>query len=731
MKNSTFIPLLQFTVLSALWLPGVTSHGAPPANDSPGSVLSLETDTTRMSFDSARNGAIVSLVDKARGQEFVEAKGGPLLYELQLFDQSNPMGAPIRLSEADALDVTVTKEGQSVVVKVPRHKNSPIGVECRFRTEPGSSLIYARISVDNQSDAPLSGVQFPALSCPRQLGDTAEDDFLLLPRCDGSLVHSPTKENEKAVPMSQYPGIASMQVMALYDKTAGIYLATYDGEAYTKSFGFGNQETLRPVIQHIPPALAHAEWKTEYDTVLATFHGDWQTAADLYKSWAVHQSWCQQTLKKRVESGEIPKWLTEPSLFYSYRLRGKIGKEWVPNRMSQLVPLADAWHELLGSPVTMNPMSWEKRGSWVGPDYFPPLGGEAEFMKTMAELHAKGNHTLIFLSGLRWMLQRQAGEEAGTPVDVDQTAEFNQRGAASAVCTPDGKPQIWSPKVGVVRWQHAEICPITKVAREVLLDPALKCQRLGIDCVQADQLVGGWSPICYSSNHGHAAGGGNWAAKAVYSLLADIRREGKQRDSHFALSIEEPCEFFIPVLDTYHARDYAQGIWPQNETTICVPLFTYVYHEFMLGYGGESPQVSAQQNPLAMYQLGMNVVCGKIPAATVWVEDFDPHSTDPTQLRILRDHLDLWGGSAHEFLVFGERIAEEPLEVRTVPIKIFQGSDTPRRELKFPAVLHSTWRLPDGRTGTVATCIDSEPASFQLYGKTITLQPGEARFITP
>ena len=47
-------------------------------------IVTLETDTTRIGFDPDRNGAIVSVVDKATGRDFAAPKtAAPLLYELR------------------------------------------------------------------------------------------------------------------------------------------------------------------------------------------------------------------------------------------------------------------------------------------------------------------------------------------------------------------------------------------------------------------------------------------------------------------------------------------------------------------------------------------------------------------------------------------------------------------------------------------------------------------------
>ena len=56
-----------------------------------------------------------------------------------------------------------------------------------------------------------------------------------------------------------------MQFMALYDETAGFYLAAYNSQAYAKQFGVEKgRGFLRPVLAHLPPSQPQAEWRTEY-----------------------------------------------------------------------------------------------------------------------------------------------------------------------------------------------------------------------------------------------------------------------------------------------------------------------------------------------------------------------------------------------------------------------------------------------------------------------------------
>jgi len=686
-----------------------------------GVTMKIESGSTQLCVD-AEKGLLVSLRDKQTGREFVLHSEAPL-YELSL-------AAPdLRITSRDAVHIEVQSLPDEVRIYAPTHKQAPVAVTCTFRARKDSPFILARIVVKSDEPRLLSAIRFPILRVPLPLGETGEDDAVLLPNCDGCIVCDPLKNGlYRALP---YPGAASMQFMALYDKRAGIYVAAYDAHAHTKVFNarrVGKAAELN--ITHLLPRTSQRQWSLSYDMALTTFRSkfgtdttSWEAAADMYREWAVKQPWCRRTLAERVASGDVPKWLTEPSLFYAFSLRGQDRQKKIVNRLSYVVEQAEAWREILGGPVTFMLMAWEKRGPWVTPDYFPPFGGAEAFKRVTGELHARGHHTLVFLSGLKWTLHKQRDG-----VVIDQQAAFDQRGRPYAISDLTGKPLIFGkPTAGV--GQHAQICAATPLAREILLGSAMRCLDLGVDCVQADQIVGGGLPLCYHPRHPHPPGGGSWCAKSLYDLFAAIRREGKAKDPNFAFSMEEPGEFFIPVLDVYHARDYKQASWPRaGRGVFGVPLFTHVYHDYMLGYGGDSCSVSDKPSPVAVYQQAANLVCGKTPGVAVWSRWFDPHRIDAVQRRILRGHFRLWRGPAHDFLVFGRRIATRPLDVPQIELNVWDWRTRKRTALRVPSVLHSAWRLTDGRTGWVFVCIAPENVRFHALGRSFVLEPGQVAF---
>jgi hypothetical protein len=153
-----------------------------------------------------------------------------------------------------------------------------------------------------------------------------------------------------------------------------------------------------------------------------------------------------------------------------------------------------------------------------------------------------------------------------------------------------------------------------------------------------------------------------------------------------------------------------------------------VYHDYLAGYGSEGCYVSDKPNRLALYQIGMNLVCGKMPAVALWSRWLDPEKLDPAQRQLLRAHLDLWRGPAGEFLNFGQRVAAPDLDVPSLEMKFAEKDGKTRRTLAVPSVLHGVWKLPDGRTGTIFACVGDKPVEFPFGRERLTLQPGAAAF---
>lgn len=713
------IAALALTVLVQV---GLADDGITAAH-----VVTLENDSLRAEWDVER-GTLVSLKDKAAGRQWIDPTVATPLYRIGLVDGKSPVASTA------AKKIEVRQEQDAVIIESTHDEPVGLTVTCRFWLEEGSAHVLGRIAIRSDPPCRIDVVRFPLVALRLPFSGAGENDQVLWPMCDGAVLNHPGEHS--AHRELRYPGSASLQMMAAFDPSAGVYLASRDHEAHTKMFCTRrvDNKALELSIAHLPPHTPVTEWQLGYDVDLAALRPSpgldaitWESAADLYRRWAIRQPWCRQTAAQRVATGDIPNWLVEPTLLLTFSLRGKMPDGSVGNRLPLLVEQVDRWSRMAGAPVTCLIISWEKLDTWTTPNYFPPYGGEAAFTAATNELRKRGHRTMVFLSGLHWTLRKEMAGPDRPHVSVDQQADFDRRGRAWAISDAQGEAVIsGTPETGVGR--SATICPATPLAREILVGTSDHCRRFGIDCVQVDQIVGGGMKPCFHPEHEHPPGGGTWMSNSLYRLFGEIRQRGKADDPDFAFAIEEPGEFYLPLLDTYHARDLHQGRWPRSGAGVLgVPLFTHVYHDYLAGYGSEGCYASERPSSLAMYQMGMNLVCGKIPAVALWGRWCEPEKIDPPQQRLLRTHIDLWRGSAGEFLNYGQRVALPPLDVPSRDMT-FREKDGTRRPLTLPTVLHSGWRLPDGRVGTLLACADDKPVEFTFAGEQLRLEPGEAVF---
>ena len=692
-----------------------------------GQVLSLQNDVLRAEWDTG-HGTLVSLKDKATGREWLDPAVATPTYTIQLAEGKTA------ISSLSAMAINARKEKGMVIVEGTHDKPASLTVTCRFWLEKASPHLLGRIAIRSKAPCRIAEVRFPLVTLRLPFAGNGEKDRVLWPECDGTLLSNPSLN--RADRQFRYPGVASMQMMAAFDPAAGLYLAARDREAHTKTFCTRRSgKGLELSIAHVLPQTAVSQWELGYDVALAGLRPSaglkkitWEAAADLYREWAIRQPWCRQTMAQRVTAGDIPKWVTEPTLVFTYSLRGQMQDGKLGDRLPLVVEQTERWRNVVDAPITCLIMSWEKLDTWVTPDYFPPYGGESRFAAMTHELHARGHRAMVYLSGLHWTLHKDLAGPDRPRVLVDQEAEFNRRGRASAISDAKGEAVIsGTPDKGV--GQTATICASTALAREILAGTSLRCQQLGIDCVQVDQIVGGGMKECYHPRHDHPPGGGTWCSQALYRLFEDIRKTGKACDPSFAFAIEEPGEFYLPLLDTYHARDLHQGRWPRSGAGVLgVPLFTHVYHDYLAGYGSEGCYVSDKPSRLALYQIGMNLVCGKMPSVAIWGRWCEPEKVDVSQRLLLKAHLDLWRGPAGEFLNFGQRVASPDLDVPSLEMTFTEKDGKTRRPLSVPSVLHSTWKLADGRAGTIFACVHDKPVEFTFGKEKLKLEPGEAVF---
>ena len=678
-------------------------------------------------------GGLAGLIDVKTGRNYIIKRNGTgvPLFRLTCSEIRDGVVLPgeIKFSSLLAQEITYKKINEEIRFYFSRIDGMDLNAECTVCLKENPALSYWRIKITNNTDYAIKLIEYPVIHAVIQLGDSIDDDRILLPKQDGYLLGNPLlMEWEGDAPERRYnqrydypgegrefPAGISAQLLAYYDEEGGMYLAVHDSEGHAKMLGpvwirGDSYDILDFTPVHRIPEYPRNDYTSPYDTVIGCFYGDWQAAADIYKSWAKNQEWCR---KRITEREDIPDWIKKGAFFFNFRLRYQKDGENYLNRAPEYV---NRWGKELGIPMVAMMCGWEKIGEWVGPDYFPPYGGEERFRRLCGNMKQKGIRPFPFgLSGLKLPIRKKIGKDWPQPeleVDYDNRAVFEEKYRQHAALGPDGN-LIMDSEVESWDGLHAYACAATPQAWEQLHDATLKLVKdFGVQVSQMDQVFNGGCTECYNPLHGHPLGRGKWQVDEIKKIYSSTRKKAKEIDPEFALSQEFQSELFIQYLDIYHGRNYDQ---PRG--LIGVPLFSYLYHEYIPCYGGDWSSFLSD-NTSGIYYHAANFVYGNLPAGcpqTMWrmTRNVEPEEADEGIMRMAKNTCTLFQRFPH-YLIMGEMLNTSKILVPEVKVKFcgLNFSGWRKREMSMPAVLHCAWKSLEGRIAYALANISSEPHTF-------------------
>jgi hypothetical protein len=197
------------------------------------------------------------------------------------------------------------------------------------------------------------------------------------------------------------------------------------------------------------------------------------------------------------------------------------------------------------------------------------------------------------------------------------------------------------------------------------------------------------------------------------------RREGRTP----AFSAECPVnEVFLQHLQVCDVR----VIPPGHATTwiggaaAWVPLYHYLYHEFILLQGGFGSAPEPYHLPI---RTAYNLVLGEIPGAVLqgdgallnrdtenWAPWRPVTGSDDDALAMLAAATTLRRGPGRQFLTFGRMLA--PAAVDGIDVERWHHD---HRDNEIPAVFHEAWQAPDGRTAVALANWTTAPRRVTVH----------------
>lgn len=561
----------------------------------------------------------------------------------------------------------------------------------------------------------------------------------LVPLDLGMLVDNPLADvaNAPDLSASQRAWATHMQMTAWLAGGRGLLLDSRDTTGWMKStlLRVGQGTAILSLEHLLPQPVSGPQEFPAYRVSVSPFVGGWYEAAQVYRPWALQQQWASRGPEQRRDTyvAEVACWL------------------WLRGRIANVCPAAKEVAARLGLPVALDWYWWHKHPYDTSyPDYFPPREGAEAFRAAVADLQQHGVSVQVYTNGMSW------------------DREEPRWGSVGRLCTTklrDG--EYWGFVYNT--WMNRRLmhtCGAAEGWHQQALITAAGVADLGLDGLYMDQIaiVGGSRP-CYSTEHGHVPGGGNYGVQGFRELF------GKVREGHpnLVLSSESVSEVYQDLLDCcitlQTSWEASRGEAGCRGTTL-VPLFQAVYHGHAVVFGNYShidgitpydelwPE-AARPNPadekdwhaLCPDQFALDmartVACGCQPLATNLTSAHLASDELAPEVAFFLD-LSRFYHAHREWLLWGDMLAPGEVACATVPVTCIQRSIfTPPATIEpftvqRPAVLHSAWRNPDGQPALFLFNYTREPQTVTIRrpdglvpegGATLTLPARSMRFV--
>ena len=671
-----------------LW---AAAGGAAAADDA--GAAALENGGLRLELGRAPAPFIERLVHKGSGKAVIDHPANKNLFSISVLKED---GGLATIESGQAGESSLRADAGAFTIRYAKFPGADLTAEVRVTCDERTPQSLWSIRVENGTGRPIKSVRFPQVLAVPAIGE-AKDDLLVLPALAGTLIENPAESWRDGQSVTlRYPGDLSAQFLAYQDRSAGLYIAGTDTNGHPMSLTVLKQPDGYRCWHEFTPVEAGRVWRSPYPVALGVTQGTWCDTADQYKQWALRQWWCAKRLTERTD---IPAWWKAGPDVHVCEVRTYDNvRRCTGSFYPQLAEYLGAWRAKIGGPVVAMLAGWENHRRWTAGDYFPAFDA-TNAAPVLARLRADGVRPFFYLSGLYYTFRNEGRDGGEIPTAQQFAAAYilDEKSHQSKEYVLDE-----SNPGGDWKRHSYQFCAAAPQTQKFFLETIDRAHDLGVDVLQMDQTTSGAGDACHATGHGHAPGVGLYQSTAFWKLLDAMRAHGKERTPDFVLLHEEPHEQLIPHLDGFHVREYYEKRWYRGQPgAVGIPLFDYLYHEFAIGYGGDSAGLSKDNNRVDVRAHAVNLVTGRTPGGSVWSSPASMYEAHPDQIAILRNHCRLLQTRAQEFLMFGRMLHPFELAVPKLPfgIAVRRGDKWVREDVPTPAILTSSWQAPDGRIG--------------------------------
>ncbi|CAL1516460.1 DUF6259 domain-containing protein [Chitinophaga sp. MM2321] len=679
--------------------------------------IQLNNGKLRLTFNKS-NGGFIAMEDMEKHTmiSHTEAAGSYTPWELSLLKDGVNHKLDIRnfsdfrYETSSPRTLTLTwKNGRDI-------QNNDFKVTVTVTLQENKPLSSWHIAVEGLKNEVISSVVFPRVA---GLSNTAEE-YLAVPSWMGELLKNPgaalagmkgaTKKFEWVS-----PGHLSMQLLALYNKQGkGFYASCDDVSAYRKNMAvLLDNGALVYQLENFPaldsPQVAY---KQPYNAIVGSFHGDWITAAEQYREWAVQQSWCADS---RLTNNATPEWLKNTALWV-----------WNRGRSEQVLKPAVDLKERLGLPVNVLWHWWHGCSYDDGfPEYLPPREGKESFIKNVKWSQEHGVKSLVYMNQFQWGTSTQSWK-AEQPYPY--ALKDSKGNLSSHVFNIFSGKALTIMCVGTSFWKNK----YAALADSVIND-------YHVNGVYMDQTC--LSYLCFDKSHGHTIGGGNYWVHNSTALSQQIRSKVLP-DKKIALAGEGVGENWLPYVDAFLVLQVSRERYAGTQDWEPIPFFQVVYHPYGITYGNYSSLLTppydelwpAEHRPANTLQ-PLDTIFNKqflMEQARSYTWGMQPMISNylpnlATERKTEIDYLLTLAkvrNKCLKYLLHGEFrrapemvIPEEELSISKLSIYAGQKEKVTTFHKKYPVIYSSSWKSADNMLGIAIASIHDKVYPVKLNFK--------------
>ncbi|WP_261130865.1 DUF6259 domain-containing protein [Bacillus sp. Marseille-Q3570] len=709
-------------------------------------MLVLENEWLSISFDEDR-GVIKRLYDKQREIEYI-----PRLLDADPFR--------IEINERTTADFQQFSFRELQIQEMSGYEftwaiSDQITLTSTIKLNPDTDEIYFDSDVSNESDNEIYSLEYPIIPNIGEITEDGQDDHLAHSFATGVSIHNPmanftTEWNGlRFMPYPEGFSGATMQFFSYFGQgKGGLYFAAYDGESYAKWLNFYKNENQLLEASFIHGYEDIGPFKginVSYPVVVKLLDGQgWYEGADIYKTWAIQQYWCQKGTLAEADESEKCDWLLEEMGVSTFGINaGSDRTQWFQTHHDHL---KTKMFHILGPDWTHQIQSFGSGVPGGLDDWFPTKFNQRnlESMASFGDKYAPFEFDYLFnVNGADGELGKKALQRIPAEKSIDA-------------------------------YKFSLICPAEPYVQRFHIERDERLQEeANVDSIYYDISANNILKICMDESHGHPKGAGSHITMAYRENYIKTKEAMmKKADlSYIPMGTEMMNEVFLDTLDYYQARAGAQPAAPLEGWNIrelmksgeaeIIPMFTYVYHEYgpvrLDGWGklveeiGDLFYFTVARTYLwgGLYELNyeyspLEAIDGVENTREEHYYPFEPqgYPFSPRRAEYISKFAHVRTGVGNKYLAYGKMLRPLKFDCEKVNLcwshyncaKNFKEYND-SGELAVDSIVHSVWESPGRQVGLFFANVSNEdqeitvnPAGY-VHGKTTAKIHVDGKFV--